>query len=140
MPPATAVKTSHLAEVPLFSSLSRRDLQRVVSASDQVSYKAGRTIVEQGRPGHEFFLILEGQANVRRNGRKVATLGPGQYFGELAPLSKGPRDATVVADTDMQLLVVGQRELLAVLEDVPEITLKLLRNLAARLRAVESSA
>jgi CRP-like cAMP-binding protein len=131
-------KIAHLAEVPLFSSCSRRDLQKIAAASDEVTFKAGRTFVEQGKIGHEFFLIVEGQAVVRRNGRKVATLGQGQYFGELALLTKAPRDATVTAETDMVLLVIGQREFLGVLDDVPSLALKLLGYLATRLRAIES--
>lgn len=137
MPPTS--KNEPLAEVPLFSSLSRRDRQKIASASDELSFKAGRVLVEQGRVGHEFFLIIEGEAVVRRNGRKVATLGPGQYFGELSLLAKAPRDATVSATTDIRVLVVGQREFLGVLEAVPGLTMKMLRYLADRLRSVESS-
>jgi CRP-like cAMP-binding protein len=136
---AASSKIAHLADVPLFSSCSKRDLQKIAAASDEVAFKAGRTLVEQGKIGHEFFLIVEGQAVVRRNGRKVATLSQGQYFGELALLTKAPRDATVTADTNMLLLVIGQREFLGVLDAVPGLALKLLRYLADRLRAVETS-
>src|SRR4051794_29252609 len=94
----------HLAAVPLFAGLSRSDLQRVATTADQVSVKEGRNLVVQGRLGHEFFLILDGEAVVRRNDRKVAALGAGDYFGELALLDKGPRDATVVAESDMDLM------------------------------------
>src|SRR5688500_4056150 len=92
-----------LAAVPLFAGLSKADLQRGAGAADEVAVKPGRVLVEQGRLGHEFFLILDGTAIVRRNDRKVATLGRGSYFGELSLLDKGPRDATVVADTEMRL-------------------------------------
>ena len=98
--PPTAATTSHLAEVPLFTGPQQAGPatcgRRV---SDEVSYKAGRILVDQGRTGHEFFLILDGRAIVRRNNRKIATLGPGQYFGELAPPRPEPRSATVVAET-----------------------------------------
>jgi CRP/FNR family transcriptional regulator, cyclic AMP receptor protein len=124
----------HLAEVPLFSAASRKDLQKIARASDEVEVKAGRVLVDQGRPGHEFFLILEGKASVRRNNRKVAELGPGQYFGELSLLDRGPRTATVVADEPMKVLVLGQREFLGVLDDVPGLAYKILRIMAARLR------
>lgn len=127
----------HLAAVPLFSGLTKAEVQRVANAADQVSVRAGRNLVEQGRLGHEFFLILDGEAVVRRNDRKVATLGAGDYFGELALLDKGPRDATVVAATDMDLMVLGQREFLALLDDVPGLSLKLLRSMARRLHAAE---
>ena len=129
-----------LAAVPLFAGLSKVDLHRVAGAADEVAVKPGRVLVEQGRLGHEFFLILEGSAVVRRNNRKVATLGPGAYFGELSLLDKGPRDATVVAETDMRLLILGQREFLALLDDVPGLTMKLLRNMARRLHQAEMPA
>jgi len=137
--PARAKDTylDHLAEVPLFSGASRKDLQAIARASDEIDVKAGRVLVEQGRLGHEFFLILDGKASVRRNNRKVAELGTGQYFGELSLLDKGPRDATVVADTDMKLLVLGQREFLGVLDDVPTLSYKLLRIMAHRLREAD---
>jgi CRP-like cAMP-binding protein len=137
--PARAKDTylDHLAEVPLFSGASRKDLQAIARASDEIDVKAGRVLVEQGRLGHEFFLILDGKASVRRNNRKVAELGTGQYFGELSLLDKGPRDATVVADTDMKLLVLGQREFLGVLDDVPSLSYKLLRIMAHRLREAD---
>lgn len=127
----------HLAEVPLFGAASRKDLQKIARASDEVDVKSGRVLVDQGRPGHEFFLILEGTASVRRNNRKVAELGPGMYFGELSLLDRGPRTATVVADTDMKVLVLGQREFLGVLDDVPGLAYKILRIMAHRLREAD---
>ena len=135
--PAKDTYLDQLADVPLFSAASRKDLQRIARASDEIAVKAGRVLVEQGRLGHEFFLILEGKASVRRNNRKVAELGPGQYFGELSLLDKGARDATVVADTDMKLLVLGQREFLGVLDDVPSLAYKILRIMAHRLREAD---
>ena len=127
----------HLAEVPLFSACTRKDLEKIARASDEVEVKAGRVLVEQGRPGHEFFLILEGDATVRRDNKKVASLGKGQYFGELSLLDRGPRTATVTADTDMRVLVLGQREFLGVLDDVPGLSYKILRIMAHRLREAD---
>jgi CRP-like cAMP-binding protein len=127
-------KLDHLAQVRLFRACSRKELTIIGRASDEVRVAAGKTIVQEGQTGHEFFLILEGQASVHRNGRKVATLGPGDYFGELALLDRGPRNATVKADTDMELLVLGQREFSGVLDEVPTIAHKLLSSMATRLR------
>lgn len=127
----------HLAEVPLFSACTRKDLEKIARASDEVEVKAGRVLVEQGRPGHEFFLILDGEATVRRDNRKVASLGKGQYFGELSLLDRGPRTASVTADTDMRVLVLGQREFLGVLDDVPGLSYKILRIMAHRLREAD---
>jgi CRP-like cAMP-binding protein len=127
----------HLAEVPLFSACTRKDLQLIARASDEVAVKDGRVLVEEGKPGHEFFLILEGTAVVRRNKRKVADLGTGQYFGELSLLDRGPRTATVVATSDMRVLVLGQREFLGVLDEVPGLAYKILRLMAHRLREAD---
>lgn len=138
--PARSSAADQLANVPLFSALSKRDLQRVAKASDEVGIAAGRVLVEQGRTGHEFFLILDGEAMVRRNNRKVATLGPGQYFGELAILDRGPRSASVIANTDMRVLVLGQREFVGVLDSIPGMSSKLLTTMAQRLREADTKA
>ena len=127
-------KLDHLAQVRLFRACSRKELTTLGRASDEVRVAAGKNLVEEGQTGHEFFLILEGQASVHRKGRKVATLGPGDYFGELALLDRGPRNATVKADTDMEVLVLGQREFSGVLDEVPTIAHKLLASMATRLR------
>ena len=133
-------KLEHLAQVQLFSALSKKELTQIGKAADEVPVPAGRVIVSEGAAGHEFYLILEGQAVVRRKGRRVAMLGPGQYFGELSLLDRGPRTATVVADTDMTLLVLGQREFAAILETVPPVSRKLLQAMAHRLREADERA
>src|SRR5438552_9739759 len=130
----------HLAQVPLFSTCSRKDLQKLGKASDEIAVRGGKVLVEEGKPGHEFFLIEDGTAEVRRKNRKVATLGRGQFFGELSLLDRGPRSATVVADTDMTLVVLGQREFLGVIDEVPAMAHKLLAALAGRLREADSAA
>jgi len=133
-------KLDQLGRMWLFSACSKRDLQVIGRASDEVDVPAGKVLTEEGRQGHEFYLILDGQAAVRRNGKKVATLGPGQYFGELSLLDKGPRSATVVADTDMRLLVLGQREFNGTLDEVSGLAHKLLRTMASRLRESDARA
>ncbi len=130
----------HLAKIHLFSACSKRDLQRIARASDEVSVDAGRVLVEQGQMGREAFVILEGKANVKRNGRKVATLGPGDQFGELALLDGGPRTATVEAATPMQVLVLTQRGLVSVLDDVPGLSRKVMASLASRIRELDQKA
>lgn len=127
-----------LAKVPLFRSLSRRDLQRIAThATSHHAYK-GETLTKEGRPGYEFFVIGEGRATVRRKGRKVASLKKGDFFGELALLDRVPRNASVVADTDMELWVLDGREFGAVLREVPEISVKLLAALAHRLSRADA--
>ena len=101
---------TYLAQVPLFSSCSTKELKKIARSANEVSIDAGRVLVEEGRIGKEAYVIAEGQAVVKRANRKIATIGPGDHFGELALLDGGPRTATVVAETPMTLLLIGQRE------------------------------
>jgi CRP/FNR family cyclic AMP-dependent transcriptional regulator len=130
--------TDYLAGVPLFAGLSRGDLQQVAQAGDQIQVEAGSEVVTEGRVGREFFLILDGEAMVRRGGKEVAKLGPGQYFGELSLLHRGPRSASVTADTDMTLFVLGQREFAGLVDSVQGLAPKLLTGLAQRLREADA--
>ena len=130
----------HLAKVPLFSALSKKELQTIARASDDVGVPKGKILVEEGKPGHEFFLILDGNASVKRGKREIAKLGPGQYFGELALLDRGPRSASVVAKDDMEVLVLGQREFAGVIDEVPNLAHKLLTTMAQRLREADAKA
>jgi len=133
-------KLDHLANVRLFAACNKRELGILGRASDEVAVPAGKVLVSEGSTGHEFFLILDGQAAVKRGGKKVATLGPGQYFGELALLDRGVRSASVVAETPMNLLVLGQREFSGVLDEVPGLAHKLLTMMAGRLREADAKA
>lgn len=129
-----------LATVPLFSALTDDELTTVVRAAEELDVAGGEELVTEGRIGRDFFLILDGEAVVRRNGRKVATLGPGNWFGELSLIDNEPRSATVVAVTDMKLLVLGQAEFGGLLETVPSMAAKLLRGIALRLRQADARA
>jgi CRP/FNR family transcriptional regulator, cyclic AMP receptor protein len=137
---ASDPKLEHLAQVKMFSSLNKKELTMVSRAADVITVKDGAEIVKEGTFGHDFYLILSGKATVRRNGRKVADLGPGSYFGELSLLDNGPRSATVVAEGDTEVAVIGRREFMAVLDDVPAVTHKLLVNMASRLREADTRA
>ena len=128
----------HLATLPLFSSCSKRDLQKIARAGDEVTVAAGRVLVDQGDIGREAFVILEGTAVVKRNGRKIATLGVGDHFGELALLDRGPRTATVEAESELRVFVLSARKFTSVLDEVPSLTHKLLAALAAMVREFDS--
>jgi CRP-like cAMP-binding protein len=129
-----------LSKVRLFSSMSKRDLQRIAKASDEIDVPAGKVLVEQGTRGREAFVVIRGTATVRRNGRKVASLGPGDHFGELALLDGGSRTATIVADTEMTVLVIGQREFTGVLDEVPGLAHKVMASMAATIRELDQKA
>jgi CRP/FNR family cyclic AMP-dependent transcriptional regulator len=124
----------HLKQVSLFSSCSNKDLEKIAKAGDQILMPAGQVIIEQGQSGHEAFVILSGSATVKRNGKKVATLGVGSMVGELSLLDHGPRTATVTCETDSELLVIAQRHFLAIIDEVPALGHKLLANLAGKIR------
>lgn len=126
-----------LAEIPLFSALSKKDLQRIAKATNEVTREAGSVLVEQGDAGREAFVIVEGTASVKRNNRKVGTLEAGSAIGELSLLDFGPRTATVTAETPITLLVLSAREFSGVLEEVPVLAHKLLGVLANRVRELD---
>jgi CRP/FNR family transcriptional regulator, cyclic AMP receptor protein len=128
----------HLQQVSLFAACSRKDLQLVAKRAEEVHVAEGKTLVTEGETGHEFFVILSGTARVLRHGRKIATIGPGAAFGELALLEKAPRNATVVAETDMDLVVLGQREFAGIVDEVPGFARKLLAGMAHRLREADA--
>ena len=95
--------------------------------------------MREGDQGAEFFVVVAGSATVTRRGRKVATVGPGSFFGELALLDQGPRAATVTAGTYMQLLVLSSGAFSAILYDMPSVSRGILRGMAKRLRSAESA-
>jgi CRP-like cAMP-binding protein len=123
----------------MMSAFSKKELGKVAKATDEVHVKAGREIVHEGNAGHECYVVLKGKADVERGGKQIATFGPGDHFGELALLDGGPRTASVVAQTDMDLLVLGQREFLALLEEIPGLSRKIMGNLAGQVRRLDDT-
>jgi CRP-like cAMP-binding protein len=134
------LRLEHLGNTWLFSTCTKKELGLIGRASDEVSVDKGRILTEEGKPGFEFFLILDGRAAVSRAGRKIATLRPNQYFGELSLLDRKPRSATVTSETPMQLLVLDQRQFDGIMDQVPGLAHKLLVAMAARLREADSKA
>lgn len=132
------VHLDHLAAVPLFSACTRKDLQKIARASNEVEVEAGRVLTDQGDAGREAFVIVEGQAAVKRNQRTIATLGPGEAIGELSLLDHGPRTATVEAATPMTLLVLSTREFTGVVDQVPGLAHKIMAALASRIRELDT--
>lgn len=126
-----------LSDLDLFSGCSKRDLQNIAKASEEVDMAAGSTIVDQGDQGTEAYIVLAGDAVVRRNGRKIATLGVGDAIGEMSLLDHGPRTATVVADSDMRLLVLTSKDFTKLVKDTPTLGLKLASSLASRIRELD---
>jgi CRP/FNR family cyclic AMP-dependent transcriptional regulator len=126
-----------LSAVPLFRSSSKRELEKIARAADEVTVEAGRVLVTEGEIGRECYVIVSGEAVVSRDGVEIARLGAGQPIGELAVLDGGRRTATVVAATDLDLLVIGQREFSALLSEVPGLAHKVMVYLAERVRQLD---
>lgn len=126
-----------LAAVPLFDGFSKRHLRRLAREADAVEFGPGRAIVEEGQSGEALFVILTGTARVVRAGRKVATLIPGDFFGELSALDGGPRTASVVPETPVEVLRVFRHTLFKMVEQEPALAMGLLEGLARRLRQVQ---
>jgi CRP-like cAMP-binding protein len=126
-----------LATVPLFDGFSKRDLRRLAREADAVEFGPGRAIVEEGQAGEALFVVLTGTARVVRADRKVAALIPGDFFGELSALDGGPRTASVVPETPVEVLRVFRHTLLRMVEQEPALAMGLLEGLARRLRQVQ---
>jgi len=124
---------------PLFEQCSKKDLQRIAQIADEIDLRAGKVLMQEGERGREFFVIVSGEVEVRRKGRKLATLGPGSFVGEMALLSKAPRVATVTAATPLDVLVITERAFLDLLEKMPDLCIKVARALAERVGANELS-
>lgn len=122
-----------LKSVPLFATCSKRQLVEIATIADELAQPKGSTLARQGDRGHEFIILLEGMADVRRNGRRIASLGPGSFFGEIALLTESARTADVVAVTNVRTLVIGDRAFARLLREDPAVQAKLLGVLAARL-------
>lgn len=127
----------HLKQVAEFRGCSRRQLESVARLAERVHVNEGETLTKEGRIGREFFMILSGSVAVTRGGRRLTTLGPGQFFGELAAVSPVPRSATVTALCDLDVLIIGPRELTQMFE-IPGFRDSLLTSMAGRLRSVDA--
>ena len=129
-----------LAAVPLFSACSRRELRAIAQLGTPVDAEEGAYLTEEGKPGREFFLVLDGVASCRVHGKEVKRFKTGGYFGELALLHGGLRTADVVAVTPMELLVFDAREFRSMLMTTPSIGVKMLSYLAERLEEADAHA
>lgn len=128
----------HLASVPLFRGMNNKELREIAKATVELTLEADREFVTQGDVGREAFIIVEGKAEVVRNGKTIAELGPGDCVGELALLDHGPRTASVIAAGPVKVLVLGPREFSGVLDEVPTLAQKILEVLASRVRELDA--
>jgi CRP-like cAMP-binding protein len=128
----------HLANVPLFATCSKRDRGIIARHAEEVTLRPGSVLIEEGDTGDAFYVVVDGEATVQRNGRRITTLRPGDYFGELALLDSAPRNATVVANGPVTVAVLGARVFSVLLKELPNMSDKLLRGMARRLREADA--
>lgn len=126
-----------LAAVPLFEDLSRKDLQSIARSGKEVTFAAGKVIVEEGATGVAFHLILSGEAKVTVKGRAKATLSHGDYFGEISLIDRGARTASVTAMSEVTTLTIASWAFLQIVDSTPALSRKLLQGLCRRLRESE---
>jgi CRP-like cAMP-binding protein len=126
-------KIELMKTVPLFARCSKRELTEVASIADELDLDAGSTLTKQGARGQEFVVIAEGAADVVRNGKKVNTLGSGDFLGEIALITAQPRTATVKTTAPTRILVISASDFRRLLRRTPSIQEKVLAALAERL-------
>jgi CRP/FNR family transcriptional regulator, cyclic AMP receptor protein len=128
-----ATKVDLIAHVPLFAGLSKSELGQVASIADEIDLPADKVLIREGERGREFFVLLEGEAEVTRKGKKLATRRAGEFFGEIALVSNLPRIATVKTGKPVRALVLRDIEFRALLQRAPAIAVKVLQAVADRL-------
>jgi CRP/FNR family transcriptional regulator, cyclic AMP receptor protein len=128
-----------LARVPLFSGLSKEQLRQIGSLMTRLDVGAGKVLARQGDVGREFVILLEGEVEIVRDGKVVATRGAGDYVGEIALLDNRPRTATVTAKTDVVAEVLNRAEFSSLLATSPELSNEVMATMARRLAELDSN-
>jgi CRP/FNR family cyclic AMP-dependent transcriptional regulator len=126
-------KIELLKRVPLFAGCSKSELRELAKTADELDLREGTVLTREGRPGREFFVLVEGTARVSKAGRKIAEVGAGDWFGEIALITNSPRTATVTATSPVDVLVITDRRFRTLVETMPSIALKVLSCVGERL-------
>lgn len=124
-----------LAGIPLFAGLSKKELAQVASIAEELDFRAGKQLIREGGPGREFFIVLEGSAEVTQKGKRLAIRKAGDFFGEIALVSDRPRMATVTTLEPSVMLIVTETNFRRLVKKSPEIALKVLQAVGERLPA-----
>jgi CRP/FNR family transcriptional regulator, cyclic AMP receptor protein len=128
-------KVELIKRVPLFSHCSKKELGLVAQIADEIDLPEGKTLMREGDRGREFFILVEGNAEVRKRNRKVNTMRSGDFFGEIALVSQRPRTATVTTTSPVRTLVVTEQSFRSLLDRAPDVQRKVLQALADRVAA-----
>lgn len=133
-------KLDLLHRIPLFSGLDRRQVERLGMLAEEVDVPAGKVLMRQGEEGGDLMVIVRGRVAIERDGSRLNTMGPGDFFGEIALVVGGPRTATATTEEPSTLLVINHREFHSMVEEFPEVSVQLLNTLAHRVRNLEPDA
>lgn len=125
-------KVELISRVPLFARCSKKELRMIANLADQIEWPEGKTLIKEGRPGSEFFILIEGTASVSQGGSKLRDLLAGDWAGEIALISDVPRTATVVATSPIRALVMTRGGFSQLMTDSPSIAAKVLAGLGER--------
>lgn len=126
-------KVELIKRVPLFSNCSKRELEEIAHIADEIDLREGKEMTKEGSRGREFLVLLDGDADVTKDGHSINKLGAGDFFGEIALVADSPRTATVTATSPVRALVITDRSFRRLLDEQPEIQRKVLQALAERL-------
>lgn len=125
-------KVDLISRVPLFARCSKKELRLIANLADQIEWPEGKTVIKEGRPGSEFFILIDGTASVSQGGGKVRDLGAGEWVGEIALVANVPRTATVVTSSPVRALVLTRGGFSRLIEDSPSIAARVLEGLGER--------
>ena len=128
-----------LAKIPLFQNLSAKQLADIDALVTTIDVVSGKELIRQGETGREFIVVVEGEAEVSRDGNVIAVRGPGTFFGETALLLERPRNASVIAKTDMTIEVIDRQDFRRLLDEFPDLHAPLLEAMAERLAQLDES-
>jgi CRP/FNR family cyclic AMP-dependent transcriptional regulator len=130
-------KLELLRRIPLFNACDRHQIERLGMLADEIDVPDGKVLMRQGDSGHDMMIAVSGKVRVERDGERINTLGPGDFFGEMALIDGGPRTATVIAEGPTRLLVVGHRDFHSLMDEFPEISRQVMNTLAHRVRTLD---
>lgn len=133
-------KLDLLRRIPLFSGFDRRRMERLGMLADEVDVPAGKVLMRQGESGSDMMIVVRGSVAVERDGSRLNTLGPGDFFGEIALVDGGPRTATITAEDPTTLLVISHRDFHSMMDEFPEVAAQVMNALANRVRHLEPDA
>lgn len=126
-------KIDLIRNVPLFAECSKKELAEIAGIADEIDLPAGKVLIREGATGYEFFVLIEGTVDVTQGGEKVRSMGPGEFFGEIALLGEARRTATVTATSPVTLVVMHGSDFRVFERDFPEMSEHLKRATAERL-------